>query len=94
MLSLMHPLQHREICEFPSKEFYRSRLQTDVSVSRRHSGLNLSHFWPRGEECPIVFCQMEGVDECGYRGRTPVDPKSRYNSTEAEKIVRQQKPCV
>ena len=70
-------------------EFYEKCLKTDGSVSRRRSGLNLGHFWPRqsGEEQPIVFCQVEGDEESGHFGNTKVDPHSIYNLREAEKIV-------
>ena len=83
-------LQHTEICKFPSNEFYENHLITDESISRRRSGLNLTHFWPRGEEWPIVFCQVVGEEESGHtgsKGSAKVDSQSKYNPTEAEKIV-------
>ena len=99
--SLFPNLQHPAICKFSSTEFYGNRLITDESISRRHSGLNLKHFWPRGEEWPIVFCQVEGEEESGHTGSkrsAKVDSQSKYNPTEAEKIVSKPKvlpllPC-
>ena len=44
----------------------------------------------RGEEWPIVFCQVEGEEETGHIGSTgssKVDSKSKFNMTEAKKIV-------
>ena len=85
-------LQHSAICEFPSKVFYNGRLKTDSLVGRRRCDLDLAHFWPRyrGEEWPIVFCQVEGEEETGHigsRGNSKVDSKSKFNMTEAKKIV-------
>ena len=86
-------LQHKAICEFPSKAFYGGKLKTDQSVERRHSGLSLGGFWLRGEELPIVFCQVEGEEETGHigsRGNSKVNSQSKFNTTEAKKIVSQQ----
>ena len=85
-------LQHPAICEFPSKEFYEGNLETDSSVKRRHVPWNLANFWPRyrGKEWPIVFCQVEGKEENGHigsRGNSKVDSQSKFNVTEAKKIV-------
>ena len=62
---------------------------TDPSIDGRSSGLNLAHFWPRykGKEWPIVFCQVEGKERTGSRGNTKVDSQSKFNETEARKIV-------
>ena len=82
--------QHPEICDFPSRAFYEGKLQTDPSVMRRRSGFNLAGFWPQGEGCPIVFCQVEGEEETGYigsKGNNKVDSQSKFNTTEAKKIV-------
>ena len=83
-------LQHPAICEFPSRIFYEGRLKTDKSVERRYSGLHLNSFWPRGEEKPMVFCQVEGEENSGYlgpKGRTKVESQSKFNQKEAKKIV-------
>ena len=65
-------------------------LKTDSSVLRRRSGLRLGGFWPRGEDCPMVFCQVEGEEESGHIGSrqsAKVDSQSKFNPTEAGKIV-------
>ena len=83
-------LQHPAICEFPSRAFYEGKLKTDKSVERRHSGLHLNSFWPRGEQKPMVFCQVEGEEDSGYlglKGRTKVESQSKFNQKEAKKIV-------
>ena len=83
-------LQHPAICDFPSKQFYDNQLKTDSSVTRRRVAWNLANFWPRGKEWPIVFCQVEGVEETGHigsRGNSKVDSQSKFNVTEAKKIV-------
>ena len=83
-------MQHPAICEFPSQAFYEGKLKTDASVVRRHSGLHLGGFWPRGEDCPMVFCQVEGEEESGHIGSrqsAKVDSQSKFNPTEATKIV-------
>ena len=54
-------IQHKEICSFPSQEFYNDELITDRSVLNRPDQENLRTFWPRGN--PIMFC------ECGRGGR-------------------------
>lgn len=85
-------MQHEAICEFPSKEFYEGRLQTDVSVMRRGDVLKLNTFWPQGERCPMVFCQVAGEEDGGHIGRSKVDSQSKFNKTEAEKIVSKHTP--
>ena len=90
LLFIKFTLQHRAICEFPSKVFYDRQLKTDESVDRRRSGLDLAGFWPRGEQLPIVFCQVEGEENTGHigsRGNSKVDSQSKFNQREATKIV-------
>ena len=85
-LTILLFLQHPAICEFPSKAFYNGRLKTDPSVMRRQSGLNLTHFWPK-RDSPIVFCQVEGEEETGHIGSRGSSSQSKFNMTEAKKIV-------
>ncbi|CAI8047999.1 Helicase with zinc finger domain 2 [Geodia barretti] len=85
-LTILLFLQHPAICEFPSKAFYNGRLKTDPSVMRRQSGLNLTHFWPK-HDSPIVFCQVEGEEETGHIGSRGSSSQSKFNMTEAKKIV-------
>ena len=44
-------------------------------------------FWPNGPECPIVFCDVEGIEEGGSSDHK-VHQESKSNRMEAEKIVR------
>ena len=83
-------MQHQAICKFPSKEFYDERLKTDICVKRRGDVLKLGRFWPQGESCPMVFCQVVGEEDDGHvglKGRAKVDSQSKFNKREAEKIV-------
>ena len=83
-------MQHPAICEFPSRVFYKGKLKTDASVIRRRSGLRLGGFWPQGEDYPMVFCQVEGEEGSGHIGSresAKVDSQSKFNQTEAGKIV-------
>ena len=56
-------LQHEKICEFPSKEFYEGRLKAHPSVVQQFC--KLEGFWPMGPQYPIVFCDIEGVENRG-----------------------------
>ena len=80
-------MQHPAICDFPSHEFYEGRLKTDGSVIRRGDVLKLKRFWPQGERYPMVFCQVVGEEDDGYSRRSKVDSQSKFNKTEAERIV-------
>ncbi|CAI8034546.1 Uncharacterized ATP-dependent helicase MJ0104 [Geodia barretti] len=62
------------------------RLKTDPSVMRRQSGLNLTHFWPK-HDSPIVFCQVEERKRLDTLGQEESSSQSKFNMTEAKKIV-------
>ena len=47
-------------------------------------------FWPRGDRLPIVFCNVVGREEesSGVEiDKKKVDPHSKHNKQEAEKVV-------
>jgi len=50
----------------------------------------MEQFWPRGLKSPIVFCNVVGVEGEVFDGKTDkgkVDPHSKCNKQEAEKVV-------
>lgn len=86
-------LQHASICDFPSEYFYKGKLRPDPSVNQRPPVKALQGFWPKGNDWPIVFCNVVGkeeersdvVGESHKQGKT--DPHSKCNPREAEKAV-------
>ena len=90
MSSLCH-LQHEAICQFPSLYFYNGCLKADQSLKNRQiPGRSMEQFWPRGERLPIVFCNVVGQEEglSGVEtGKEKIDPHSKCNKQEAEKVV-------
>ena len=86
----IYHLQHEAICQFPSHHFYGGRLKADESLSKRRiPGRSMEQFWPQGLKSPIVFCNVVGV-EGPYIAKTDkgkVDPHSKCNEQEAEKVV-------
>ena len=84
-------LQHKAICAFPSEHFYDNQLETANSVINRKNHETRLEFWPRGRHCPIVFVDVvgnEGGSTVGSKGDTKVGVDSKFNITEAEKVVR------
>ena len=75
------PVQHRSICDFPSKHFYERQLETDVSVRNRKVDDKLKGFWPNGPEMPILF-----LDVIGKENHLP-HTTSKCNNYEAQKVV-------
>ena len=90
MSSLYH-LQHEAICQFPSLYFYDGCLKADKSLEdRKTPGRSMERFWPQGEKLPIVFCNVVGrEEELSYveTGKEKIDPHSKCNKQEAEKVV-------
>ena len=85
-------LQHEAICEFPSQQFYEGDLVADESLKRRIvPGESMDRFWPRGKDCPIVFCNVIGEEQESKDYKkvdgARVDSHSKHNLTEAEKAV-------
>ena len=84
-------IQHEEICRFPSDHFYEGQLNTDISVKRRNNReCQLDNFWPRGPNCPILFCDIvgsEGERETTSREGRKVAIGSKSNRKDALKTV-------
>lgn len=83
--------QHEAICAFPSEKFYDGELETAPSVKDRvNPETKLVGFWPQGPNLPIVFCNVvgeEGQSETGRQGQKKVGIDSKFNRTEAKKVV-------
>ena len=90
-LAYIYHLQHEAICQFPSDHFYGGCLKADESLSKRRiPGRSMEQFWPQGLKSPIVFCNVVGVEGEVYFAKTDkgkVDPHSKCNKQEAEKVV-------
>ena len=89
--NILLTIQHKAICEFPSKEFYNGRLNTDPSVSQQFC--SVKRYWPSGPNCPIAFCDVEGKEEDGS-SHHKVHQESKNNRMEAEKIVSRFIYCI
>ena len=87
----LYQLQHEAICQFPSLYFYNGCLKADPSLKKRQiPGSSMDQFWPKGERLPIVFCNVVGREEglSGVEtGKVKIDPRSKCNKQEAEKVV-------
>ena len=90
MSSLYH-LQHEAICQFPSLYFYDGCLKADKSLKDRPiPGRSMNRFWPQGGRLPIVFCNVVGREEESSGSeidKNKIDPHSKCNKKEAEKVV-------
>ena len=50
----------------------------------------MESFWPQGEKLPIVFCNVVGLEEESSGAeidKKKIDPHSKHNKQEAEKVV-------
>ena len=76
--------------------FYEGELKADKTLQKRTPpGRNMEKFWLKGTSCPVVFCNVVGKEE-EYKvhkkvDRGRVDPHSKCNFQEAEKVV---SPCL
>ena len=91
LTSFLYHLQREAICQFPSLYFYNGCLKADPSLKKRQiPGRSMDQFWPKGERLPIVFCNVVGREE-GLSGvetdKEKIDPHSKCNKQEAEKVV-------
>ena len=83
-------LQHPAICEFPSKQFYEGKLETDRSVKERApDGVD---FWPARDEqdqhVPFVFCHVEGTEDALVVTTEEGSEQSKSNVAEQKKTVK------
>ena len=79
-------MQHRKICEFPSKTFYDGELQTDPNATAGF--VQIKKFWPMGRDCPLAFCNIEGREGGAVSGNKKSSLLSKSNADEARKVVR------
>ena len=90
-VSSLYHLQHEAICQFPSDHFYNGCLKADKSLEdRKTPGRSMEWFWPQGEKLPIVFCNVVGREEESSGSeidKRKIDPRSKCNKQEAEKVV-------
>ena len=75
-------MQHPKICEIPSMLFYDKELETTYS-----SGNKIVGFWPKGPDCPLVFCDVQGEESAGTFGSKRSGAFSKTNCIEADKVV-------
>ena len=88
-------LQHKKIFEFPAEQFYKPMelfFNQATAKEMENKAKNLKMFWPDCDPTmPFVFCDVIGtekVTDTEFIDRTRVGQESKYNSQEADKIVR------
>ncbi|XP_064023722.1 3'-5' exoribonuclease HELZ2 isoform X2 [Pogoniulus pusillus] len=75
---------HKNICEFPSQEFYEGRLKTSPQLNPSPSA-----FCHRDStSCPIIFGHVEGKEQSLIVSTEEGNENSRANLEEAEHAVR------
>ncbi|XP_074066579.1 3'-5' exoribonuclease HELZ2 isoform X2 [Macrotis lagotis] len=75
---------HKEICKFPSKEFYDNKLKTSIELRRKPSVF--SH--QEQESCPIIFGYVQGEEKSLLVSTDEGNENSRANHDEVEQVVR------
>ncbi|KAL9956676.1 hypothetical protein ACROYT_G038193 [Oculina patagonica] len=87
MLELQYRMQ-KEICKFPSKYFYETKLKTDRSVPTWDP--RLPSFWPAsrlGKNVPMAFCHVEGEEDSSAIKTAKSNEQSKANEKEVKKVV-------
>lgn len=79
--------QHKSLCVFPSMEFYDGKLSTNGSIQNRPGHMLLDSFWPKGNENPTMFVDVEGKESKIVSTEVGVD-STYQNEKEAELVVR------
>ncbi|XP_075757045.1 3'-5' exoribonuclease HELZ2 [Pelodiscus sinensis] len=82
MLDTQYRMQ-REICRFPSQEFYKSKLMTSPELRRPSSALE-----HQGRSCPILFGHIEGKEQSLMVSTEEGNENSKANLEEVEQAVR------
>ncbi|XP_050763426.1 helicase with zinc finger domain 2 [Gymnogyps californianus] len=78
---------HKGICEFPSQEFYETRLKTCPQLLRKPSV-----FYHKDNSCcPIIFGHVEGKEQSLMISTEEGNENSKANPEEAEQAVRMAK---
>ncbi|XP_074144959.1 LOW QUALITY PROTEIN: 3'-5' exoribonuclease HELZ2 [Sminthopsis crassicaudata] len=75
---------HKDICKFPSKEFYDNKLKTSMELRRTPSVF--SH--PDQESCPIIFGYVQGEEKSLVVSTDEGNENSRANQDEVEQVIR------
>ena len=72
------------MCEFPSKYFYKGKLETAHSVLNRTP---VDVTWPNGDRYPFAFHHVEGTEETLVVTTDRGNENSKKNQEEIEKVV-------
>lgn len=75
---------HRDICAFPSMEFYQNRLKTWPNLQRQPSVLG----HPRKNSCPVIFGHMQGHEKSLLVCTEEGNENSKANLEEVDRVVR------
>ncbi|XP_035199444.1 helicase with zinc finger domain 2 isoform X2 [Oxyura jamaicensis] len=75
---------HKNICEFPSQEFYEHRLKTCPQLQHKHSVFHHKD----NRCCPIIFGHIEGKEQSLMISTEEGNENSKANPEEVEQAVR------
>ena len=80
--------QRREICEFPSRHFYKGRLKTYAypENSVDYQNPKLQAMWPN-QTRPLVFCHVEGAEKSLVITSSDGHEASKSNNAERDHAV-------
>lgn len=73
-------MQHKDICEFPSREFYEERLKTAVEQP-------MSILCANDKPMPVVFGHIEGEAISLVVNTAKGNENSKANMAERDKVV-------
>lgn len=76
-------LQHRDICTFPSMEFYKSKLKTWHGLRRPPSVLGHAD----KESCPVIFGYVQGHEQSLLVSTDEGNENSKANLEEVAEVV-------
>ncbi|XP_078507821.1 3'-5' exoribonuclease HELZ2 isoform X1 [Lissotriton helveticus] len=83
MLDIQYRM-HKDICTFPSREFYEGRLKTWDQLIRRPSAF----YHAKKACCPIIFGHVEGKEQSLVVSTNEGNENSKANMEEAAQAVR------
>ncbi|XP_062574956.1 helicase with zinc finger domain 2-like isoform X2 [Saccostrea cucullata] len=76
---------NEKICEFPSKQFYKGKLKT--GPSKKYEVKEPLQIWIN-PYTPLLFCHVEGEEECLAVSTEEGNQQSRSNKAEVEHVVK------
>ncbi|XP_019860621.1 PREDICTED: helicase with zinc finger domain 2-like [Amphimedon queenslandica] len=81
---------HSFICQGPSGIFYNSKLKADQIVKeRRPLTQSIDLFWPRGQQYPVLFLKVYGVEKfTDSKHSKEIDSHSKCNEQEAKAVLK------